>query len=171
MNVLVGHNSEENGYVVHNYPYGGRRTDIRYWIEYKLITKIHSWRFCSQTLNPKTNRWNAPKCSTYVDKPLLMGINPENNHVERIDTPYNDKISDLKVFYQTYSNYFNLEQLEAFRAYFIGKVARINKADMWDKCYKGEIPFAEHSRAVTLEYISLNNLVKADGLDEFVETV
>lgn len=62
-NALHGHVSEDTAYVVDDYPYGYRhRTTIRYWIE----TTKHGDRFCSQTLNPKTGRWNKPKKSTYV---------------------------------------------------------------------------------------------------------
>jgi len=59
---LLGYDSETNAYLVDDYPYGFRlRTQIRYWIE----TTNRGDRFCSQTLNPKTNRWNKPKKSTY----------------------------------------------------------------------------------------------------------
>lgn len=61
-NALRGHTSEETAYLVNDYPYGFRlRTEIRYWLE----TTKHGDRFVSQTLNPKTGRWNKPKKSTY----------------------------------------------------------------------------------------------------------
>lgn len=64
---LFGHDSASNAYVVDDYPYGFRlRTSIRYWIE----TTTKGDRFCSQTLNPKTKRWNKPKKSTYQ----LIGV-------------------------------------------------------------------------------------------------
>lgn len=60
--LMFGHTSEETAFVVDDYPYGRRiRTQIRYWIE----TTKHGDRMCSQTLNPKTGRWNKPKKSTY----------------------------------------------------------------------------------------------------------
>ena len=55
------HDSEENAIVVDNYPYGFKRTKIRYWIE----TTKQGDRFVSQTLNPKTQEWNNPKKSVY----------------------------------------------------------------------------------------------------------
>lgn len=62
-NALHGHTDEESAYLVDDYPYGFRlRTSIRYWIE----TTKHGDRMCSQTLNPKTDRWNKPKRSTYA---------------------------------------------------------------------------------------------------------
>lgn len=61
---LYGHTSEASAYLVADYPYGFReRTQIRYWLESK-ATK--GWRFVSQTMNPKTQRWNKPKASTYA---------------------------------------------------------------------------------------------------------
>lgn len=61
-NALHGHTDEESAYLVDDYPYGFRlRTQIRYWLE----TTKHGDRFVSQTLNPKTDRWNKPKRSTY----------------------------------------------------------------------------------------------------------
>jgi hypothetical protein len=62
VNAMFGHTSEESAYVVADYPYGYRvRTQIRYWLE----TTSRGDRLCSQTLNPKTERWNKPKKSTY----------------------------------------------------------------------------------------------------------
>ena len=59
---LLGYDNENNSYLVDDYPYGFRlRTQIRYWIE----TTNRGDRFCSQTKNPKTGRWNKPKKSTY----------------------------------------------------------------------------------------------------------
>lgn len=61
------HNSEETALIVEDYPYGFKRTKIRYWIE----TTKNGDRFISQTLNPKTNVWNKPKKSTYSDVMVL----------------------------------------------------------------------------------------------------
>lgn len=54
----------DSAIVVHDYPYGSHRTDIRYWMEYSK-RKDGGYRFCHQTLNPKTKAWNKPKCGTY----------------------------------------------------------------------------------------------------------
>lgn len=60
---LAGHVSPDTAFVVDDYPYGWKlRTKIRYWIETK---KGHGQRFVSQTLNPKTDKWNKPKAGTY----------------------------------------------------------------------------------------------------------
>jgi hypothetical protein len=76
---LYGHTSEATAYLVPDYPYGFReRTQIRYWLESK---PGKGWRFVSQTLNPKTDRWNKPKASTYADWGAVMYLD-ENGHVK-----------------------------------------------------------------------------------------
>jgi hypothetical protein len=74
---LIGYDSEENSYLVSDYPYGFRlRTQIRYWID---TTKNHGQRACSQTKNPKNGIWNKPKKGTYSSI-TVMGLD-ENDHV------------------------------------------------------------------------------------------
>lgn len=80
MTLLTGHTTPETAYVVEDYPYGFRlRTSIRYWIETK---EGHGQRMISQTLNPKTGRWNAPNASTY-DVCLSLTLDPETGYVSR----------------------------------------------------------------------------------------
>lgn len=62
--LLFGHTDEDSAYLVDDYPYGRKRTQIRYWIE--TVPKKGD-RFCAQTLNPKTGLWNKPKKSTYMN--------------------------------------------------------------------------------------------------------
>jgi len=61
---LYGHDNIDSAYVVEDYPYGRLRTQKRFWLEHK---PKKGWRFMGQTLNPKTQRWNKPKASTYTD--------------------------------------------------------------------------------------------------------
>jgi len=76
---LYGHNSEQTAYLVEDYPYGFReRCRIRFWLE-KNDSK--GFRFCSQTENPKTKRWNNPKRSTYSKIAGVMFLD-EENHVQ-----------------------------------------------------------------------------------------
>jgi hypothetical protein len=76
---LYGHTSEATAYLVADYPYGYTlRTQIRYWLEAK---PKKGWRFVSQTLNPKTSRWNKPKASTYVKWAAAMYLD-EDGHVQ-----------------------------------------------------------------------------------------
>jgi hypothetical protein len=79
MTPLYGHASQETAYLVPDYPYGRKvRCRIRYWME---RDANRGYRFCSQTENPKTLRWNAPKRSTYA---LISGAMylDERNHVQ-----------------------------------------------------------------------------------------
>jgi hypothetical protein len=75
---LYDHTSEATAYLVADYPYGFReRTQIRYWLEKKAKK---GWRFVSQTMNPKTDRWNKPKASTYIEFGAAMYLD-DKGHV------------------------------------------------------------------------------------------
>ena len=69
--------TEENPCIVENYPYGFKRTQIRYWVE---SVKKRGDRFVSQTLNPKTNQWNKPKKSTY--SAVIVAYIDEKGHTK-----------------------------------------------------------------------------------------
>jgi len=62
MKIIKPQPTEKNPIVIDNYPYGFKKTQIRYWVE---SVKKKGDRFISQTLNPNTNLWNKPKKSTY----------------------------------------------------------------------------------------------------------
>lgn len=59
---LIGYTTQENAYVIENYPFGGLRTKQKRWIE---TSDTHGQRLCLCTMNPKTGRWCAVKKSTY----------------------------------------------------------------------------------------------------------
>jgi len=86
---LYGHTNEATAYLVADYPYGYTlRTQIRYWLEHK---PKKGWRFVSQTLNPKTGRWNKPKASTYVEWGGALYLD-ENEHIQWEGVgPYSDE--------------------------------------------------------------------------------
>ena len=77
MTPLYGHTSIETAYNVSDYPYGRLRCKIRYWIE---ESGKKGFRFCSQTENPKTGRWNKEKKGTYSLFALAMYLD-EKGHV------------------------------------------------------------------------------------------
>jgi hypothetical protein len=60
--VLSGYTSQDNAYLVTDYPYGSLRCRIWFWLEFK---EGKGYRFCHVTENPKNGRINAPKRSTY----------------------------------------------------------------------------------------------------------
>jgi hypothetical protein len=69
------------------------RTSIRYWIE----TTKHGDRFVSQTLNPKTGRWNKPKASTYAGVAVMVR-NPEDGHISYVTCTENARPEWVAVF-------------------------------------------------------------------------
>ena len=73
---LFGHDSMNNAYVIESYPYGRLRTQMRVWVESVPKKGDRVWR---QTLNPKTDRWNKPKKSTF--QPILVLYKDEKDHV------------------------------------------------------------------------------------------
>lgn len=100
MKQLLGHTSADTAYVVEGYPYGFTlRTQIRYWVETK---PKFGQRFVSQTLNPKTGKWNAPKAGTYYQAIALL----VNDEVESKEFGY--------VSYTALSTYSSNEEIAAF---------------------------------------------------------
>ena len=74
---LFGHNNFNNAYLVEDYPYGFKlRTQLKAWLE---THPKRGDRFVTVTLNPKTNRWNKPKASTYA--PIGVMYLDEKGHV------------------------------------------------------------------------------------------
>lgn len=101
LKILENQPTEENPYIVENYPYGFRlRTKIKYWVE----TTKNGQRFVSQTLNPKTAVWNKPKKSTY-SQILLIGLD-EKNHVTYTGISLYSLEETLE-FEKKYKKYFN----------------------------------------------------------------
>lgn len=91
---LHRYDSESNSYLVDDYPYGFRlRTKIRYWIEYR---PNNGFRFVSQTLNPKTHRWNEPKRSTYYKLGMAMYINDKGHVDHAVVSEYSNGSEILK---------------------------------------------------------------------------
>jgi hypothetical protein len=62
---------------VDNYPYGGLRTTLYDTMEFN---PKKGYRHVTQTVNPKTNRINNPKKSTYYD--LMVRYYDENGHIK-----------------------------------------------------------------------------------------
>lgn len=113
---LYGHTSPESAKVVNNYPWGFRlRTTIRYWIESK---KAHGQRFASQTINPKTRKWCAPKYSTYA--PIIIMYLDEKEHVTWTCLRTYDELEEITAFKETHLDYlddFQKQQLKEIIAY------------------------------------------------------
>ena len=71
--------TEQNPYLVDNYPYGFKKTNKRFWVE----TTKKGQRFIGQTQNPNNQIWNKPNKSTYSDITLVCRVK-ENGHIVNI---------------------------------------------------------------------------------------
>lgn len=69
------HDSQENAYIIDDYPYGRQRTEKRVWVE----TNKNGQRMVSQTKHPYKGHWNKPKYSNYYD--MLSLKMDEKGHV------------------------------------------------------------------------------------------
>ncbi len=121
MEVLSGHTSPETAYVVEDYPYGYRlRTTIRYWIETK---KGFGQRFMSQTVNPKTGRWNKPKNGTYCDIQVL--VKDDQGHVSSQGLHSGRGQEAIDAFRALAGEYMDKYQVEAMK--YLEAVERANQ--------------------------------------------
>ena len=104
--------TKENPVIAGNYPYGFKRTQKKYWIETK-----KGQRVVSQTLNPKTDVWNAEKKSTYSDIKVLYF---DNGHIENTSLDFGyDGEKELKEFIKTFGTVltdYQLKRLLVFKA-------------------------------------------------------
>lgn len=104
----------DNPLVVDDYPYGFRlRTKIRYWIETK---KGKGQRSVSQTLNPKTGRWNTPKPSTYSDI-MVVYIDKTNGYVQHAVLSFSDGEAELKEFIDAFESVLTSYQRARIRVF------------------------------------------------------
>lgn len=97
---LYGHHSEETARLVEDYPYGGYRTQIRFWVE---KSEKKGFRFCSQTLNPKTHYWNNPKKGTYVRLAMELYLD-EKDHVQHAVLTEYSKPEQVLEFIKNFPN-------------------------------------------------------------------
>ncbi len=117
MEILETQPTEEAPYLVHNYPYGFKlRTDIKYWVE---SVKNKGDRFCSQTLNPKTQQWNKPKKSTYSAVMVIYLDEKEHTTYKSLwRTTSADNYKEFMEFIgDTTLNELQLRELKLIRAY------------------------------------------------------
>lgn len=117
--ILRGHVSEATALVQPDYPYSFTlRCERRVWIETGLKGAGKGQdRFVSQTRNPKTGRWNAPKCSTYSPAMFLVESLAKPGHV----SPLHVSMYHVDEFLQVWGT--SLTSDEHKRVSDIGRVA------------------------------------------------
>lgn len=126
--------------MVSDYPYGGTRCRIRFWLEHN---PKKGFRFCSQTENPKTLRWNAPKRSTYSLLAACMYLD-EKGHVQ----------------WDTVNEYSNVDKVAEFVNLFPVAATKILKA--W--CLKKAV--YARGRAEGKIQFTINGEVRPDSEEE-----
>jgi hypothetical protein len=118
MQYLYGHNSLETAYIVEDYPWGFRlRTKMRYWIESK---KGQGQRIVSQSMNPKTGLWCAPKKSTYHSIAILYLDEFKHVHWEALSLYSSAK--DIESFKDTH-----FEELDDFQTQYLKEIMAYEK--------------------------------------------
>lgn len=143
--LLFGHTDEENAYLVDDYPYGFRlRTQIRYWLESKAG---RGDRFVSQTMNPKTGRWNKPKRSTYTGV-AVMFID-EEQHVRWTGIDFNNSAEWL--------------------AEFVGVVGRERLNDLQRARLAEIIGYTRAMEHVTFEVVSVDSMTAEEKAERDAE--
>jgi hypothetical protein len=115
MTPLYGHDSEANAYLVPDYPYGGQRCQIRFWLEHQ---PRKGWRFVSQTQNPKNGRWNNPRKGTYFVLAGCMYLD-EKGHVQASMLSEYAKPEEILTFLEKFPQ----ADHSTLKAYVIGRKA------------------------------------------------
>lgn len=100
-----------------DYPYGFRERTTMY--DYLEFSPKHGFRHCSQTVNPKTNRLNNPKKSTYY--PVMVLGTDEKGHVQSkvLAFSYRDKFNGECAFMAEHFHLFTAAEIEYIYAHII----------------------------------------------------
>ena len=110
-NYLYNHTSFETAYVVQDWPWGYKlRTEKRFWIE----SNKNGDREISQTLDPRTGKWCAPKKSTYYPVRIFYTsdqskVETQGEEVDQLLCEIIDKYDneDIKSFYERHKDNLN----------------------------------------------------------------
>jgi hypothetical protein len=120
-NYLYNHTSFETAYIVQDWPWGYKlRTEKRFWIE----SNKNGDRTISQTLDPRSGKWCAPKKSTYYPVKIFYTSDQEkvvtqDEEVERLLCEIIDKSNNEKIksFYERHKDNLNDFQKAQIKKY------------------------------------------------------
>ena len=130
-----------------DYPYGSLRATAFFSVEFK---KNKGFRTCFQTINPKTNRLNAEKHSTY-NQLVLMYINTENNHYDYDVFNLSSDEDIQKVFKTIFDNFDTLKLTNDMLEYLC--------------------TYSVHSIKTSLLYTSLNKEDKIEYYEKYYKAI
>jgi hypothetical protein len=87
--------------LISGYPYGYLRTNIKYSVE----TTNKGGRFVTQTLNPKTQKWNKEHKGTY--NAIMFLIVDKDGKIGFMSLDYNDDESKINLYSDLFKDVFN----------------------------------------------------------------
>jgi len=153
--VLPQAKSFETAHVAENYPYGFRlRTEMYSWIE----QSKHGYRLVQQTMNPKTNRLNAPKKTTYSEF-LLLGLD-ENGHVTTRGFSKYSTEEAIQKFLDTYRDYMSASEIR--NAENLIKIKKL-VSERWEEREKQ----AKEKVYISTDEIKPDQIILADQINEY----
>jgi len=134
--VLTGHTTQENAFV-NDHPYGRHRTDRKNWVETaEKGSKKGQQRYMTCTLNPKTQRWNNPKKSTYSDV-IVLYLN-EDEHVKAAHLHVYTKREDAATFVERFGEHLTDAQWKTVKL--LCAYRKVSDRITWKVCEPGETP-------------------------------
>jgi hypothetical protein len=154
-NVLPDAKSFETAHVAENYPYGFRlRTKMFSWVE----QNKNGCRLVQQTINPKNNKMNAPKKSTYIEF-MLLGLD-DNGHVTNRGYSKYSTEEAIQKFLDAYRDYMSESEIKNAEA-----VIRIKKmiGDRWEERERQ----AKEKVYISTDEIQPGQVILADQLKEY----
>jgi hypothetical protein len=149
------HTDFDSAYIVENYPYGGLRTQMKFWIETKAGK---GQRVVSCSLNPKTDKWNKPHVGTYNTMKVLF-IDNSSGHVENSGIHEYNALSGSTQFLADYGEALTEEQKNRLIVWSVSNDVQKNQGiRMLDN---GRLAF----------YTALNNSLRAIGRADLVKKI
>ena len=149
------HTNFDSAYIVNDYPYGGLRTQMKFWIETK---PGKGQRVVSCSLNPKTDKWNKPHAGTY-DTMKVLFIDNSNGHVESAGIHEYNALSDSAQFLADYGEVLTDEQKNRLTIWSVSNDVQENQGIRM--LANGRIAF----------YTALNNSLRAIGRADLVQKI
>lgn len=102
---------------INNYPYGSLKATAFFSLEFD---KKKGFRSVFQTINPKTQRLNNPKKSTYSD--IVVMLRDENDHIKNLHIGLNGskELNNASKFVNENFDLFTPEQIEYIKLQMVG---------------------------------------------------
>ena len=157
-------------YIAESYPYGGKRTQASFSVEFK---KKMGFRSVFQTVNPTTNRMNAPKKGTYAD--LITTIQEENGHYDWLHFRVNGNEEIIKCYNFIADNFAALNMTSDMHSHIISTALMSFKYGLaWIKFESAEaktVYLETYLKPIMAKMVALQKNPSAEGYKEVVVLV